>query len=179
MSTGSPVAHVASGGILGVAGRTIEVVENSWRVTLAEKRPLSESALACLRSGLRRSRLDGRAGHYDGGGGVSRESDPMLLAARLPRQRPPAVDVGRPGGSAVESGCPIKGTIPRTAVWLKCSPSARPEHSAFWVAVAFGTFIKYLPARRTQCCLPVGCRTSSMRRVDPPRHFQADADVRG
>ena len=44
--------------------------------------------------------------------------------------------------------------------------------SAIWVAVASGTLVEYLPSRRTQYRLPVGCRTSSMRCVGPPRIFR-------
>ena len=50
--------------------------------------------------------------------------------------------------------------------------SQRRMRSANRVALASGTFVEYLPSRRTQCRRPTGCRTSSMRYVGPPRFLR-------
>ena len=51
-----------------------------------------------------RGRMAGRR-HYDGGGGVSQESDPFCSPGRLTPWRRATVEVGWPGGDAVESRC--------------------------------------------------------------------------
>ena len=68
-----------------------------------------------------------------------------------------------------------------TAGYHVFATSQRRMRSAIWVAVASGTFVEYLPSRRTQCRLPVGCRTSP-RRSDMSKSFSiellTDVDTR-
>ena len=82
------------------------------------------------------------------------------------------------GGRAEAGKIEGAGSLHQTNVSSDClvaqvfATSQGRMRSAIWVAVAFGTLVECLPSRGTQYGLPVGCRTSSMRRVGPPRIFR-------